>query len=115
MILVYREGVIVREEDEQEEYIRIPLPNREDKEMFGIIDQMMGGSRAKAICEDGKVRLARIPGRIKRKQRIRNGDLVIIKPWDVDDEKADIIFRYTHIQATNLSRRGLLPKELDVF
>ncbi len=103
------------ETNEQEEYLRTPLPRRENKEMFGIVDQMMGGSRARVICEDGKVRLARIPGRIKRKQRIRNGDLVIIKPWDVEDEKADIIFRYTHIQASNLSRRGILPKELDVF
>jgi len=100
---------------EQEEYLRTPLPRREDGEMFGIVDQMMGGSRARVICEDGKVRLARIPGRIKRKQRIRNGDLVIIKPWEVEDEKADIVFRYTHIQASNLSRRGILPKELDVF
>ncbi|HDO19294.1 MAG TPA: translation initiation factor eIF-1A [Thermoplasmatales archaeon] len=103
------------QQDQQEEYIRTPLPRRDKGELFAIVDQLMGGSRIKVICEDGKVRLARIPGRIKRRQRIRAGDLVIVKPWDVQDEKADIIFRYTHIQATNLSRRNLLPKELDVF
>jgi translation initiation factor 1A len=83
--------------------------------MFAIADQLMGGSRIKVICEDGRSRIARIPGRIKRKQRIRTGDLVIVKPWPVQEEKADIIFRYTHIEATNLSRRNLLPEEIDVF
>ncbi|RLF37576.1 MAG: translation initiation factor eIF-1A [Thermoplasmata archaeon] len=105
----------MREEKADEEYLRIPLPKREEGEMFAIADQLMGGSRVKVICEDGKARIARIPGRVKRKQRIRAGDLVIVKPWSVQDEKADIIFRYTHIEAVNLSRRGLLPKELDVF
>jgi translation initiation factor 1A len=101
--------------NEQEGYVRIPLPNREEGEMFAIADQLMGGSRIKVICEDGRSRIARIPGRIKRKQRIRTGDLVIVKPWPVQEEKADIIFRYTHIEATNLSRRNLLPEEIDVF
>jgi len=34
---------------EQEEYLRTPLPKRENKEMFGIIDQMMsqGGVRGR--------------------------------------------------------------------
>ncbi|MCD6411825.1 MAG: translation initiation factor eIF-1A [Thermoplasmata archaeon] len=105
----------MREEKADEEYLRIPLPKREEGEMFAIADQLMGGSRVRVICEDGKARIARIPGRVKRKQRIRAGDLVIVKPWSVQDEKADIIFRYTHIEAVNLSRRGLLPKELDVF
>lgn len=101
--------------EEEQEYLRIPLPKKEEGEMFAIADQLMGGSRIRVICEDGKARIARIPGRVKRKQRIRAGDLVIVKPWPVQDEKADIIFRYTHIEAINLSRRGLLPKEIDVF
>ncbi len=104
-----------RNQNTQEGYIRTPLPNRKKGEMFAIADQLMGGSRMKVICEDGKSRMARIPGRIKRRQRIRTGDLVIVKPWTIQDDKADIIFRYTHIQASNLSKRKLLPKEIDVF
>jgi len=52
---------------------------------------------------------------MKRKQRVRAGDLVIIKPWDIQDEKADIIFRYRRTQANILSRRKLIPEEIDVF
>ena len=100
---------------EQEEYIRLPLPNRNKKEMFAIADRLLGGSRINVICGDGKSRLARIPGRMKRRQRVRAGDLVIIRPWDIQNEKADIVFRYRRTQAMILSRRKLIPEEIDVF
>ena len=111
---VYQEGSKEKPEQE-EEYIRLPLPNKNKNEMLAIADRLMGGSRINVICADGKSRLARIPGRMKRKQRVRAGDLVIIKPWDIQDEKADIIFRYRRTQANILSRRKLIPEEIDVF
>jgi len=103
------------EESTTDEYIRLPLPNKENNEMFAIADRLMGGSRINVICADGKSRMARIPGRMKRRQRVRAGDLVIIKPWDIQDDKADIIFRYRRTQAVVLSRRKLLPEAIDVF
>lgn len=96
-------------------YIRLRLPKAKENEMFGIADQIMGGSRIRVICADGKSRLGRIPGRMKRRYRIRTGDLVIVQPWDIQDEKADIVYRYTKTQAKNLSRRNKLPEEIDVF
>lgn len=111
VVIEENEGAI----SEQEEYIRLPLPNRNKKEMFAIADRLMGGSRINVICADGKSRMARIPGRMKRKQRVRAGDLVIIKPWDIQNEKADVVFRYRRTQAMILSRRRLIPEEIDVF
>jgi translation initiation factor 1A len=98
-----------------EEYIRLRLPNKRNKELFAIADRLMGGSRINVICADGKSRLARIPGRMKRRQRVRAGDLVIIRPWDIQNDKADIVFRYRRTQAMILSRRKLLPEAIDVF
>ena len=98
-----------------EEYIRLPLPRKENHEIFAIADRLMGGSRITVICEYGKSRLARIPGKMKRRQRVRAGDLLIIKPWEIQNEKADIVFRYKKTQASTLSRRKLLPEEIDVF
>ena len=67
------------EEPVGEEYIRLPLPNKNKNEMFAIADRLLGGSRINVICADGKSRMARIPGRMKRRQRVRAGDLVIIR------------------------------------
>ena len=100
---------------QEEEYIRLKLPNKNNNEMFAIADRLMGGSRINVVCADGKSRMARIPGRMKRRQRVRAGDLVIIKPWDIQNDKADIVYRYRRTQAIVLSRRNLLPEEIDVF
>ena len=105
----------MNEKEPQEEYVRLPLPNKNKNEMFAIAERLMGGSRINVICEDGKSRMARIPGRIKRKQRVRAGDLVIVKPWDIQNDKADIVFRYRRTQSIILSKRKLLPDEIDVF
>ncbi len=102
-------------QESEEGYYRLPLPNRKHNEMFAIADQLLGGSRIHVVCEDKKSRMARIPGKMKRKARVRAGDLLIIKPWDIQNEKADIVFRYSRTQAGSLSRRKLLPEEINVF
>ena len=56
---------------EGEEYIRLRLPKKHNKEMFAIADQLMGGSRINVVCDDGKARMARIPGKMKRRARRR--------------------------------------------
>lgn len=102
-------------QESEEGYYRLPLPNRKNNEMFAIADQLLGGSRIHVICEDKKSRMARIPGKMKRRARVRTGDLLIIRPWDIQNEKADIVFRYSRTQASSLSRRKLLPEEINVF
>ena len=104
-----------KQSSESEEYIRLRLPKKQNKEMFAIADQLMGGSRINVVCDDGKSRMARIPGKMKRKARVRTGDLLIIKPWEIQNEKADIIYRYSRTQANTLNRRKLLPEEINVF
>lgn len=98
-----------------EEYVRLRLPNRNKNELFAIADRLMGGSRINVVCADGKSRMARIPGRMKRRYRVRAGDLILIQPWDIQDEKADVIYRYTRTQAVVLSRRRLIPEAINVF
>jgi len=99
----------------EEEILRTPYPNKKEGEMFGIADQLLGASRIKIMCADGKSRMGRIPGKIRKRMWIREGDLVIIHPWEFQDDKADILYRYTKTQASYLSRKKVLPKSLDVF
>ncbi|MCJ7606677.1 MAG: translation initiation factor eIF-1A, partial [Thermoplasmata archaeon] len=72
-------------------------------------------SRIKVMCADGKSRMGRIPGKIKKRMWIREGDLVIVMPWEFQDEKANILYRYTRTQATYLSRKKMIPKSVDIF
>jgi hypothetical protein len=61
------------------------------------------------------MRLARIPGKMRRRQWVREGDLIIVWPWDFQDSKADVKHRYTKTQAMYLSRKGVLPDVVDLF
>jgi len=107
--------LLARLESGGSDKIRVPLPNRKVNEMFAIADQILGGRRVRAVCEDGDSRLARIPGKMRRRQWVREGDLIVIQPWDFQDEKANVVMRYTKTQSLYLSRKGVLPDIVDLF
>ena len=86
--------------------IRVLMPNVKINEMFAIADNILGGRRVSVVCADGKTRMARIPGKMRRRQWVREGDLIIIWPWDFQDSKADVKHRYSKTQAIYLSRKG---------
>ncbi len=98
---------------EEEDTTRYKMPDHRKYEMFAIADSLMGASKLTVMCEDGKSRMGRIRGKMKRRMWIKPGDLLIIKPWDFQDEKADVIYRYHRTQAANMSRRGMIPEVLD--
>lgn len=102
-------------EDGSSGKIRVKMPNRRINEMFALAEQILGGRRVSILCEDGETRLARIPGKMRRRQWVREGDLIIVWPWDFQDSKADVKHRYTKTQAMYLSRKGVLPDDVDVF
>lgn len=92
-----------------EELGRVKLPRPEDREVLGIVTGLMGASRMMVKCKDGKDRLSRIPGKMKNKIWVREGDVVIIVPWEIQgDERADIVWRYTPIQARWLKERNFI-------
>ena len=93
-------------EEQQQEEFRIKIPK--GKEVIGIIEQRLGGSRMRVKCLDGKVRICRIPGRLKRKLWIREGDVLLVEPWEFDNDKGDIIFKYQPNHVDWLKKKGFL-------
>ena len=98
-----------------EEVGRLPLPRRHRGEIFGIANQLLGAARIRVMCEDSVARMGRITGKMKKKMWIREGDLLIVRPWGFQEGKADILFRYSRTQSMYLSRRNLLPSSIDIF
>ena len=103
-------------EDIEQEIRRIKLPR--GKECFGVLEQRLGGSRLRVRCLDGKSRVCGIPGRLKRRLWVREGDILIVEPWEFGgDEKGNVIFKYTKSQIQYLKSKGYLKKieEADEF
>jgi len=102
-----------RQEQIQMEIRRTKLPR--GNQTLGVLDQRLGGSRNKVRCLDGKTRVCRIPGRLKRRLWVREGDIVLIEPWELSgDSKGDVIFKYRHTQVEVLRKKGLLDKLRDM-
>lgn len=84
-------------------------------EVLGILDSRLGGGRCRVRCFDGKVRVCRIPGRLKRRLWVRENDIVLVEPWELSgDEKGDIIYKYRPNQVKWLKDRGYY-KEVEEF
>jgi translation initiation factor 1A len=98
-----------------EEVGRLPLPRRSRGEVFGIASQLLGAARIRVMCEDNVSRMGRITGKMKKKMWIREGDLLILRPWGFQEGKTDILFRYSRTQSQYLARRNLLPASMNVF
>ena len=86
--------------------VRVRLPR--GKELIGKIIQRLGGNRMDVKTTDGKTRNCRVPGKYKRSLWLRPRDIVLIKPWEDDDGKADIIFKYSSSAINQLRKRGFL-------
>ena len=101
-----------KEEVTGEEVVRVRTPK--GTEVLGIVDQLLGLRKMYVRCLDGKTRLCRVPGRLRRSMWVRQGDVVIVQPWEYDADKGDIIFDYRKSQVDWLRRKGML-KDLEEF
>ncbi|CCC81296.1 translation initiation factor aIF-1A [Thermoproteus tenax] len=75
-------------------------------EMLGKVLEMLGDNRVKVICQDGNVRVARIPGRYRKRLWLKPGDYVIVAVWDFDPNKGDVVHKYEKRDIDELRRRG---------
>ena len=95
---------------QSDENVRLRLPRRDEGEMFAIADKLHGTNKIHAICEDGKERMCRITGKMRKKIWIREGDVIIVKLWEIEPAKADIVWRFFGGQKSQLKRQGHLDK-----
>lgn len=91
----------------EEELSEMVLPVAND--VLGVAIKLLGFDRVFVKCQDGHERLCRIRGKMKRRVWIREGDIVLVSPWDFQsDKRGDIIWRYKRSQAEWLRRKGYL-------
>lgn len=83
-------------------------------EQFAVVTEMSGGSRMKALCADGNMRMVRIGGKFKKRTWCRENDLIIVKPWVVQsDLKSDLVYRFMPTERKKVMKH--LPEELNIW
>src|SRR3954470_7706995 len=81
---------------------------------YAQVIKMLGNGRLEAQCFDGEKRLAHIRGKLRKKVWINQGDIILISLRDYQDEKADVILKYTADEARNLKAYGELPENAKI-
>lgn len=93
---------------EEEISAKIRLPR--DDEILGVVVEYYGGNQMKVRCKDGVERHCfRKPK--TRGGRIREGDVVLVKPWIYTPSKADVIVKYRPIEVEWLIKNGYLTED----
>ncbi len=98
----------INSNQQPEEFSRVRIPQKSANEILGTVESLLGANKLRVRCMDGVVRLTRIPGKMKKRIWIREGDVIIIVPWAIQNEKADIIWKYSPPQVNWLERKGFL-------
>lgn len=78
----------------------------EDGQTYARVTKMLGNGRLHAVCVDGTQRLCKIRGSMRKREWVHVGDLVLLALRDFQDDKADVVFRYTDAEARDLRKRG---------
>jgi len=87
---------------------------KEDGQEYAQVVKMLGNGRLEAMCFDGEKRLAHIRGKLRKKVWINQGDIILLSLRDYQDEKGDVILKYTADEARNLKAYGELPENAKI-
>jgi len=91
----------------QQHVFRVRLPR--DREVLGVLERRLGANHMLVRCLDGKTRTCRVPGRLRRRLWLREGNVVLVEPWELGGEtKGDIIWKYNPAEVDWLRKKGFL-------
>ena len=81
----------------------------EEEQEYAQITKILGNCRFEAYCFDGKTRLCHVRGKFRKRVWINRDDVVLLGLRDYQDEKADIIHKYSAEEVTQLKKLGEIP------
>jgi translation initiation factor 1A len=97
---------------QQPQIVRVKLPR--GNETIGYVENRLGSGRMRVRCYDGHTRVCRIPGSKKRGLWVREGNYVLVIPWEYGgNEKGDVVYKYRPAQVSWLKKHGHI-KEVTV-
>ena len=86
---------------------QLPELINEEGQEYAKVTTLLGNRRVTLDCMDGKKRLGRIRGNMKKKRIfINKDDYVLVGLRDFQDEKADVLDKYTEQEIKKLIKAG---------
>ena len=85
------------------------LQLKEEGMAYAQVTKMLGNGRMDVQCFDGVKRQCHIPGSMRKKVWIAQGDIILVNLRDFQDAKCDVILKYTADEARELKARKEIP------
>ena len=82
-----------------------PLRIKENGQEYAVVLKLLGDRRVNAYCYDGKERICKICGSMRKRVWIKIDDYVLISIRSFEDDKGDIIHKYTPEEVRKLKKK----------
>ena len=97
---------------EEEARAEAPLPNPEEGTMACVVQRILGGGYLEVLCSDGEVYKAWIPGKMRRRVWMREGDVILFLPWGTADKKGEVVHKYSKDDVKVLIEKGFITEDM---
>lgn len=97
-----------------ENFAKRDLLIREEDQEYAQITKMLGNGRVQATCFDGIVRLGHIRGKLRKRVWMQQGDIVLAALREFEDDRCDIVHKYSADEARALVQQGELPESAKI-
>ena len=81
----------------------------EDMQEYAVIDKLLGDRRVTLTLIDGTNKMGIIPGRFRKRNWMKPGNLVLVSAREFQDSKLDIIHKYNDEEKKKLKGYGEIP------
>eukprot|EP00276_Gloeochaete_wittrockiana_P015742 CAMPEP_0184347684 /NCGR_PEP_ID=MMETSP1089-20130417/20340_1 /TAXON_ID=38269 ORGANISM="Gloeochaete wittrockiana, Strain SAG46.84" /NCGR_SAMPLE_ID=MMETSP1089 /ASSEMBLY_ACC=CAM_ASM_000445 /LENGTH=184 /DNA_ID=CAMNT_0026678909 /DNA_START=21 /DNA_END=575 /DNA_ORIENTATION=- len=82
-----------------------------DEQQYAQVTKILGNCRVEAYCCDGKTRQCHVRGKFRKKVWINKDDIVLVGLRDYQDDKGDIIHKYSSEEARQLIKDKHIPED----
>ena len=84
------------------------LAEESEDQTYGVVVKALGDRHFTVSCQDNRVRLCKVRGKMKNRQFVKENDVVLICTRDFDDKTGDIIDVYSGDNVRSLKKMGVL-------
>jgi translation initiation factor 1A len=85
---------------------------KEEMQEYAQTLRLLGDARIEVQCMDGEKRQGHIRGKMRKKQWIALGDIVLVALREYENDKCDIIHKYTEDHVRKLKTLGEIPESI---
>jgi len=84
---------------------------KEEYEDYAVVEKMLGDERTLCTTFDGVQRVCHIRGKFRKRVWINTGDVVLISLREFQQDKADIVYKYTSDEIRLLKDQNEIPPD----